>query len=180
MDDREILSGLKTHDEDAFAALLDKYIRYVGAVAVKTSGNQLSIEDIEEICSDAFARIWFASSSIEITGENLKGYIGTTARNLTLNVLRSKQRTSADQLEEDMIRCRSAEDSAVLGEDMKVIQAEIHAMAPLDRELFVRRYFYLERVLDIARDKGMNEKTVSTRLSRTRRRLQLAIDERGI
>ncbi|MDD4564498.1 MAG: sigma-70 family RNA polymerase sigma factor [Eubacteriales bacterium] len=180
LDDREILAGLKAQDEQAYEELMNKYARYVGAIVVRISGNRLNIQDIEEICSGTFIKIWFSSGSIRITGENLKGYIGVTARNLTLNALRGKLKTSEDELEEDEIRYRSAEETAVIEEEMKVLKETIIAMSPLDREIFIRRYFYLERVKDIARDKRLNEKTVSTKLSRARRRLQLAIDERGI
>lgn len=180
MDDREILAGLKEKNEQAFEELMSKYARYVGAIAVKIAGERLTIQDIEEVCSDAFIKIWFSSGSVKITGDNLKGYIGVTARNLTLNALRKKLKTSADELEEDKVQYRSAEEIAVIGEEMKVLKETITAMPSLDREIFIRRYFYLERVMDIARDKGLNEKTVSTRLSRARQRLQLAIDERGI
>lgn len=180
MDDREILSGLKEQDEQAYEELMNKYARYVGAIVVKIAGERLNIQDIEEICSDAFIKIWFSSGSIRITGEDLKGYIGVTTRNLTLNALRKKQKASADELEEDKIRYRSAEEAALIGEEMEALKEAMRSMPPLDREIFIRRYFYLERVMDIARDKGLNEKTVSTKLSRARQRLQLAIDERGI
>ncbi|MDF3002441.1 MAG: polymerase subunit sigma-24 [Bacillota bacterium] len=180
MDDREILAGLKRLDETAYEALMDKYFRYVGAVVVRTAGNRLPLQDIEEICSDTFIKIWFSSGTIQLTGENLKGYIGITARNLTLNVLRGKRKTFTDNLEADMVSCRSAEDYAVLGEEMGALKEMINTLAPLDREIFIRRYFYLERVMDIAREKGLNEKTVSTKLSRARQRLQLAIDKGGI
>ena len=180
VDDREILAGLKKRDEQAYEELMNKYVRYVGAIAVKIAGDRLNVQDIEEICSDAFIKIWFSSGSIQITGENLKGYIGVTTRNLTLNALRKKQKIWADELEEDRIRYRSAEEAALIGEEIEVLRGTIKGMSPLDREIFIRRYFYLERVMDIARDKGLNEKTVSTRLRRARQRLQLAIDERGI
>ncbi len=180
MDDREIIAGLKKEDEQAFEELMDKYGRYVGAIAVRAAGDRLTVQDIEEICADTFIKIWLSAGSIQVTGENLKGYVGVTARNLTLNALRKGLKTSADGLEEDTVQYRSAEEIAVIREDMNALKDAIAVMAPLDREIFIRRYFYLERVMDIAREKGLNEKTVSTRLSRARQRLQLAIDERGI
>ena len=180
VDDREILSGLKEKDEQAYEELIDKYARYVGAIAVKISGDRLTLEDVEEICSDTFIKVWFSAGTIKITGENLKGYIGVLARNLTINTLRGKFKVVSDELDEEMIRYRSAEEIAVIEEEIKILKELILSLPKLDREIFIRRYFYLERVMDIARDKGLNEKTVSTKLSRAKQKLQLAVSERGI
>lgn len=178
-EDRTILEGICRREQDAFLKLFDKYGTYVVAVIAKVAGGALSRQDIEEISSDVFAKLWNKGPELRLSKESLKNLIGVMARNCTLNALRSKHRNLADWLDEETVSCPSAEDLYMEKETAAALWEVINQLEALDREIFLRRYFYLERVTDIARDKAMNEKTVSSRLTRARQKLQNAIGKRG-
>lgn len=183
-EDRTILEGICRGEQDAFRRLFDKYGTYVVAVTVKVAGGALQEQDIEEISSDVFAKLWKKGAELRLSNGSLKNLIGVMARNCTLNALRSKNRSLTDQLDEETVSCPSAfgpsaEDRYIERETAAALWKVINALDKLDRELFLRRYFYLERVADIARDKEMNEKTVSSRLARARQKLRDAIGKRG-
>lgn len=183
-EDRTILEGICRGEQDAFRRLFDKYGTYVVAVTVKVAGGALQEQDIEEISSDVFAKLWKKGPELRLSNGSLKNLIGVMARNCTLNALRSKNRSLADQLDEETVSCpsafcSSAEDRYMEQETAAALWEVINALDKLDRELFLRRYFYMERVTDIARDREMNEKTVSSRLARARRKLQDAVGKRG-
>lgn len=57
-EDRMILEGICHREQDAFRKLFDKYGAYVVAVTAKVAGNILSVQDMEEISSDVFAKLW--------------------------------------------------------------------------------------------------------------------------
>ena len=156
-EDRIILEGICRREQDSFRKLFDKYGTYVVAVTVKVSGGALG---------------------------SLKNLIGVMARNGALNALRSKNRSLTDRLDEESVSCpsafgSSAEDRYIEKETAAALWEVINVLDKLDREIFLRRYFYLEKVADIARDKEMNEKTVSSRLARARQKLRDAIGKRG-
>lgn len=178
-EDRMILEGICRREQDAFRKLFDKYGTYVVAVTAKVAGNALSVQDIEEISSDVFAKLWKKGPELRLSKGSLKNLIGVITRNCTLNALRAKHRILADQLDEEAVSCPSAEDRYIEGETAAALWEVINCLETLDREIFLRRYFYLERVTDIARDKEMNEKTVSSRLTRARQKLRDAIVRRG-
>ena len=178
-EDRRILEGICRREQEAFQQLIDKYGRYVVAVCVKVSGGQLASQDMEELAADVFTKLWEKGRELQLKNGSLKNLIGVMARNRTLNFLRSKNRTLTDQLEEEMISCPSAEAHYMEQEMAAALWEAINILEPLDKELFLRRYFFLERVSDIARMKAMNEKTVSSRLSRARQKLQKIIDQKG-
>lgn len=178
-EDRTILEGICRREQDAFAELFDKYGTYVVAVAVKVAGGALHENDIEEISSDVFAKIWKKGPELRLSKGSLKSLIGVMTRNCTLNALRSKNRRLADRLDEETVSCSSAEDRYIERETAAALWEVINQLERLDREIFLRRYFYLEKVADIARDKEMNEKTVSSRLARARQKLRDAIGKKG-
>jgi RNA polymerase sigma-70 factor (ECF subfamily) len=178
-EDRIILEGICRREQDAFRKLFDKYGTYVVAVTVKVAGGALQEQDIEEISSDVFAKLWKKGPELRLSNGSLKNLIGVMARNGALNALRSNNRRLEDRLDEETVSCPSAEDRYMERETADALWEVINELEALDREIFLRRYFYLERVADIARDKEMNEKTVSSRLARARLKLQDAVEKRG-
>lgn len=180
MDDKELLSGIQNKDEKYYEILIDKYTRYVGAIALKISGDRLNICDIEEICSDVFIKIWKNADRITLTGDSFKPYIAIAARNNTLNVLRSKKKSLEEELEEDAIVDESTENIVVLNEEKQIIRSVISSLKEPEREIFIRRYFYMEKVKDIAEKIGISEKAVSARIGRAKETLRSLFMEKGV
>lgn len=180
MEDQELLVGIQNKKEDYYEILVDKYMRYVGAIVSKVAGNRLGNHDIEEICADTFIKIWTNAENIQLTRGSLKPYMAIVARNHTLNVLRAKEKRLEEELEEDILTYESAENLVVLKEEKNKINKLIADLPEPDREIFIRRYFYMEKVKDIARRIGMTEKAVSARISRTKDKLQTRLKEKNI
>ena len=179
MDDKTILAGLGRREEEAFYKLFDKYGRYVAAIVVRTGGQALSKQDMEELCSDVFFNIWQRAGTLTLINDSLKTIIGIMARNRTLNRLRTQNRLNEACLEEEMLTFPSAEEVSMGRQEAEALWEAVRALPKEDRELFVRRYFYLERVRDLAAEKDMNETTVSSRLHRIRQKLQTVITGGG-
>lgn len=179
MDDGELLKRMKQDEQQAFRILFERYARYAAAAAAKVGGGRLRTQDVEEICSDVFVSLWTKRGSIELAGESLKPYIGVLARNKTLNVLRAEKNVLQEELDENAAALPSAEECCLRQESAEVLMEAVNTLEPSERELFLRRYFYLERVSDIARDKGLNIKTASAQILRARRRLEAVLNETG-
>lgn len=181
MDDGELLKRMKQDDQQAFRILFERYARYAAAAAAKVGGGRLRTQDVEEICSDVFVSLWTKRGSIELAGESLKPYIGVLARNKTLNVLRAEKNVLQEELDENenAAALPSAEECCLRQEAAEALMEAVNTLEPSERELFLRRYFYLERVSDIARDKGLNLKTASAQILRARRRLEAVLNEMG-
>ena len=56
----------------------------------------------------------------------------------------------------------------------------VAAMDPPDREIFLRKYYLLQPVKEIAAALGLSVSAVNTRLSRGRDRLRRALQEKGV
>ncbi len=180
MDDKQLLAGLCRGEEAALEQLFQRYSRYVAAVAAKVGGGRLTCQDIEEICADVFVKLWQNCHGLQLQRDSLKAYLAAAARNRTLNALRDKKEIWLDGLEEETVTSPSTEARCLQAEEAAAINQVIGELEEPDRECFIRRYFYQEKICDIAKAKNMNVKTVSARLIKARQRLQAVIEERGI
>lgn len=65
-------------------------------------------------------------------------------------------------------------------EEATTIRQVIESLPEPDDEIFIRRYFYFEKIIDIARALNMKEQTVTTKLHRGKQKLAKLFKERGI
>lgn len=177
--DKQILRGLKANDTACYEALIDTYSRYCAAIIIKVAGSRLTNEDIEELCADIFIKFWTDRHQLEIEEGKLKGYIAVMARNRALNRLRSNK-CEVIPLEEDTVDYSTPEVSLLEGEEKQLINDVIDTLPEPDREIFIRRYFYMEKLGDIASHLQINTQTVGTKLFRGKKKLEQALKERGI
>jgi len=178
MDDLEILKMLKQNDEDALNMLISKYSKYISAVIINVSKNNIPYEDVEEICSDVFVKLWQSRNKIKLKNKDIKYYLASMARNQTINFFRAKKPLQS-QLNETSAITPSAEYYYILNEDSEFLNNSIDNLKSDDKELFIRRCVNLEKVNDIAKDKNMNIKTVSSKIIKAKKKLQKIIMERN-
>lgn len=178
MNDDELLEGLKSHNERCYQEIVKKYTRYVVAVVSKVAGNQLNTYEKEEVSWEVFVKTWEQAEKINLYHNTLKNYLGVVARNLTINTIRDKGKHLEKSLEMAYINGKSAEEEFVIKDTLQRVGRFISSTKELDKEIFIRRYFYLEKVRDIATHLGMNEKAVSARIARLKEKLEDAL-ERG-
>ena len=118
-------------------------------------------------------------SDTDILFGKLRPYLATVARNCAKNRLRGYRETVGLEQAESICCCEDIEqeiDQKILAE---MLQDVLDALAPKDREILVRHYYYYEGVKQIAEDLGMKESAVKMRMSRARKRLQQELIDRG-
>lgn len=167
--------------EREFEKIIDGYTAYVVTVISKVAKERLSREDIEELASDVFAKLWERKNELNIQEGKEKAYIGASARNHTLNLLKKRGLLSTIPLEEDVISDHATPEKVLLEEEeATTIRQVIESLPEPDDEIFIRRYFYFEKIIDIARALNMKEQTVTTKLHRGKQKLAKLFKERGI
>lgn len=167
--------------EREFEKIIDGYTAYVVAVISKVAKERLNREDIEELASDVFAKLWERKNELNIQEGKEKAYIGASARNHTLNLLKKRGLLSTIPLEEDVISDNATPEKVLLEEEeATTIRKVIESLPEPDDEIFIRRYFYFEKIIDIARALNMKEQTVTTKLHRGKQKLAKLFKERGI
>lgn len=184
VDDNEILRLFNERDENALRAVAEKFGRLCGSIANNILHNS---EDVEECLNDTYLKAW--ESIPPAKPKVLSAYLAKIAKNISINRYRSDHRAKRgygetalvfDELAElESFAADTVEDTAERRELLSEINRFLGKLPEAKRVIFVRRYWYCESVLELARFFGMTENNVSAMLSRTRAELKKHLEKRG-
>ena len=93
--DAQLLDRVRRGDDQAMAALYDKYSRLVYSVALRVLRDPASSEDVLQ---DVFLGIWRRPQSFVSARGSLGGWLAVVARNRSIDMLRRKR--PSEQIEE--------------------------------------------------------------------------------
>ena len=180
--DEEIIELFFTRSEEALKELRAKY----GKICLQTSYNILdNYFDAEECVNDSYLGVW---NAIPPTRPNpLLTYVLKIVRNVSLTRYQKnhaqKRNSSYDvaieELEEFLAAPDSVEAKMELNELTGAIESFLDSLNSLNRVIFVRRYWFYDNYMQIAKKVGLSEKNVSVRLTRLRKQLKDYLEERG-
>ena len=161
-----------------------KYGRYCMKIAQNVLNN---LEDSEECVNDAYLRTWDSIPPNEPT--SLGAYIGRITRNLALDLYRKRHSGKRgngdvplvfDELEE----CISGENELERREDSQEITNALNSflasLPETERMIFMRRYWEMEPIADIAERYGITVSKTTTMLFRLRAKLRNHWTKEGI
>lgn len=183
MNDQEIIELYWNRDERAIPETAQVYGAYCRAIAHNIL---FDAQDAEECVNDTWLHTWNAIPPNR--PRVFSAFLGRIIRNLALNrYQRSRaQKRGGSELNlvyEELAECVSGRESVEQTMDARELTQALNdflaAQSPKHRKLFVRRYWYAERVADIAKQTGMTENHVSVILHRQRAALRVFLAERG-
>ena len=184
MDDSKIIALYLDRSEQAISETSKKYGRYCHYIAYGILQND---EDAEECVNDTYLRAWEAIPPKRPS--RLQTFLGKITRNLSLNKwekLSAEKRGAgrASLVLDELSECIPTEkDTAHTVEAMVIrdtMNRFLQQLPAETRRLFVRRYFYLSPVKEIAEDYGLSESKVTVTLFRTRAKLKAVLEKEGI
>lgn len=182
MKDERIIEMFFARSERAISELTAKYGALLMRVAMNIVGNR---GDAEECCNDTYLGVW---NTIPPKRPNsLSAYSCGIARNIALkkHAYNSAQRRnseydkSLDELYGAIAAPNETVDQIDASELANAINAFLKRERPVDRELFVRRYYLCESVATAAMSMTIGVNKASVRLSRQRERLAQFLREEG-
>ena len=173
MDDRQIISLYFARDERALSETERQYGRYCMTVSMNILARE---QDAEECVNDTWLRAWNAIPPTNPT--SLKAWLGRVVRNLSLTRLRARRNRDTELALDEFIECiPMREDQA--DELPALLDEFLGTLQPLDRKLFVGRYWYAHPVKQLAGLYGLTPNAATQRISALRDRLRTFLDERG-
>ena len=167
MTETNALKGLKKGSEEALEWFVDAYTPYVTAIIHNIIGDCMDMADVEEVASDVFFALWENARKVY----SVKGYLGTVARNMAKNKLRS---LGCDlPLDEKILVIAGGNPEAALEEKEKAraVKRAVLRMPYPEREIFLRHYYYCQKIETISEEMSIPLSTVKTKLRRGRARL---------
>ena len=167
MTEAKALKELKKGSETALEWFVDAYTPYVIAIIHNIIGECMDMADVEEVASDVFFALWENARKVY----SVKGYLGTVARNMAKNKLRSLGWDLP--LDERMLVVAGDNPETALEEKekAKAVKRAVLRMPHPEREIFLRHYYYCQKIETISREMDIPLSTVKTKLRRGRARL---------
>lgn len=183
MDEQRLLENLRRRKRGALEKAIEQYTPYVTVVVCNIIGHTMAREDVEEVVASVFVSLWQHAAELNGSKGNIRAYLGTMARNSAKNKLRAcRPHLSLDGVEATntaaAIAPASDEPYAEVErrEQRMSIWGMIRELGEPDSEIFLRYYYYEQKVRDIAAFTGLPASTVKTKLARGRQKLKEMIE----
>lgn len=182
MEDSKIIEMLLARNEDGIKHMDDTYGSRLFILADNIVRND---QDAEESVSDTYMKAWDTIPPKRPT--YLFAYLARICRNFALKKLdwkaAAKRNAEVISLTQEMETCipdSSAEremDSRQLGQ---LLDAFLRSLSNENQMVFLRRYWYMDSIAEIAMRYGVSESAVQMRLIRTRSKLAAYLAKEGI
>lgn len=183
MTDEEILTLICKKNELGLSMMAEKYEKLLIYIAAGILGNH--VRDIEECVNDTYLKFWRNAENYDMNQASLPTYLKVIVRNTAINKLRDLKRHEEKLYSEDVSDIADAvtdhnqniENQMVRKENVKKLNAVIASLPDKDRELVIRKYFYLQSSKMIAKAMNMTVTAVDSRLSRLRTKVKNVFDD---
>ena len=182
MDDADIVSLYWQRNEEAIRETEEKYGAYLGKIAWNILANR---EDSEESVNDTYLHAW--NSMPPQKPAMLSTYLGKLTRQLSIDIYRRRNRAKRGGSEyalsltelEDCVSSGSTEDEVEVHLLAEALGQYLRGISPEARTAFLRRYYFMDPLGEIAAGQGFTESNVKSMLYRTRQGLREYLEKEG-
>lgn len=183
MEDKQIIDLYWARAETAISETAKKYGRYCHSIAFNILHSH---EDSEECVNDTFFNAWKAIPPQR--PNKLSAFLGTITRNLSLNKWEqyNTEKRGLGQVPlalEELHECIPAlENADQVADDLTLTEIlnQFLSKLPKDRrKIFMRRYWYMDTIKEIAEGYSMSESRVKMSLLRSRNELKRILEREG-
>lgn len=182
MEDSKIIELFFARNEDAIKHTDDTYGRRLYHLADNIVHNG---QDAEESVSDTYLKAW--ETIPPHRPKYFFAYIAKICRHFALDKLdwknAAKRNAEVVSLTQEMELCipDTERDRELAGKELgMILDAFLRTLTPENRVVFLRRYWYVDTIEEIAVRYGISESAVQMRLNRTRAKLCTYLEKEGI
>ena len=170
MREAEILDLIRSQDDSGMEELLKHYgplMRYIIKPILHDS------HDIEDCLSETAMRIWENFDTYDENKGSFAAWVTAITRNTALNMIRRKNRHPESEIEEEMESTELTPEEIVLREErQRELKQALDMLSQKERNLFYRKYYYLQSTEKIAAEMGMTIRSVEGKLYRIKKKLR--------
>ena len=184
MDDSKIIDLFWERSETAISETSKKYSRYCHSISFNILHNN---EDSEECVNDTYFRAWNAIPPKR--PNSLATFLGKITRNLSLDKYKQynaekrgfgQTEIVLSELDEIVPSASSLERAIEEYEIETVLNRFLKSLPKQKRIVFIRRYWYLMPIKEIAEQTNESESQVKSMLFRTRSALKIFLEKEDI
>ena len=183
VEDVRIVELYWERSETAIEETQKKYGRYCYHIAYNILRSN---EDSEECVNDTYLKAW--SSMPPHKPEKLSGFLGKIVRNVALDrydkKMAAKRSSGVELALDELAECVADTDAEAWNADEErlrtVINGFLASLGKRDRMIFIRRYWYISSISQIATEFGADEGNIKVILHRTRKKFREYLVMEGI
>ena len=181
--DEQIVALYWSRSEQAIAETGEKYGGYLNRIAYGILRDTL---DAQECVNDTYHSAWNAMPPSK--PNRLSAFLGKITRRLSIDRLRSQTAEKRgggelplvlDELSGCVSGADTAEDEVLRQELYALLDAFLSSLSDTERRVFLRRYWYLDSIAEIAERFGFTQSKTASMLHRTRGKLREALRKEG-
>ena len=183
MDDKSIVALFWERSEQAIAETDRKYGAYCYSIAYNALANN---EDAEESVSDTYMAAW--NQLPPHRPSVLATFLGKITRRISINRWKAKNTAkrgggqiilALEELDDCVDGKQDVEANSDALELAESINLFLEALPKTERDIFLRRYWLLDPIADIAHSYGFTQSKVTSMLHRTRGKLRKQLGKEG-
>ena len=177
MTDEELLSAIARGDEQALAALYDRYGRIAYGLALRVLRDQALAHDAVQ---DAFLAAWRTAAGFEPARGNARAWLLTLVHRRAVDLVRREERRRGDPLDDAPLASGDATDEAAeIRDERRRVQAALAQLTPDQREALELAYYGGLSQSELAERLGVPLGTVKSRMFAGLGRLRDLLAESG-
>lgn len=182
--EHRIVELLRKKDEKGIELVAEHYEKLIRYISVTILGSREA--EVEECINDVYLKLWNSGAGFDEEKASFKTYLKAITRNTALNYLRKIQRleelhgfdAEENELQEEYIDYRqNVEQSVIQKEEVEALKMVLATLRKKDKELVLRRFYYLQSTRQIAQAMDMSENAVDSKLSRLRKKIKKCYEE---
>ncbi|EET62667.1 RNA polymerase factor sigma-70 [Marvinbryantia formatexigens DSM 14469] len=176
--DEDIMELLVNRDQQGIVLIEQRYEKLIRYIAVTILRGRDTV--VEECINDVYLKLWNHAAEFDCRKASFKTYLKAVTRNTALNHLRKLRRLEElegldeeDTLQSEYIDySQGPEQKMIFREEVEALRRVLAGLKQKDREIVLRRFYYLQSTRQIAMGMGMSENAVDSKLSRLKKKIR--------
>lgn len=171
-----LVEGIKAKDLSAYSYMIKKYTKTIYCLAYHILSPSMGKEDIEECVADVVLDAWIKINQFDEEKGNFRTWLLILTKYKALTYKRRKSAVNSIDIAEVQIKdSYNLEKQFFLRQDQEKVVEIINSFNPIDKELFLRRYFFDEKISDLVKAFNLSRSAIDNRLLRGRKVIKEAL-----
>ncbi len=176
--EKRIIGLIKSRDESGMDELLRHYSPLINYIISPILENP---SDREECLSEISMKIWEKIDQYDSSKGSFNGWLTAIARNTALTRAKQiKHSLSINEMNTETVSLAPGPEEILLRQEQDTaLKNALDRLSRKERELFYRKYYYMQSTAQIARELTTTERAVEGKLYRIKKKLRKALGGDG-